>query len=62
MPFDLRGVRVLVSGADQEPAEALHALGCEGMSEEVAAGLLGVSVKEFREELERNPEWRQAWN
>jgi hypothetical protein len=32
------------------------------MSEEVAAGLLGVSVEEFREELDRNPEWRQAWN
>ena len=53
---------VVIQQYPGSPETALEALGSDGLNEEVAAGLLGVTEDEFLRELGQNPSWQAAWD
>jgi len=44
------------------PEAALEALATNGLDERTAAGLLGASEEQFRQELKQQPAWQAAWD
>ena len=48
---------VVIQQYPGSPEEALEALATNGLDEKTAAGLLGATEDEFRNELERQPAW-----
>ena len=44
------------------PEQALEALATNGLDEGTAAGLLGATEGQFRQELKQHPAWQAAWD
>ena len=60
MALNWQGMAV-IQQYPESPEEALEALATNGLDEKTAAGLLGATEDEFRNELERQPAWQAAW-
>jgi len=53
---------VVIQQYPGSPETALEALATNGLDEKTAAGLLGATEDQFRQEMKHQPAWQAAWD